>query len=362
MVPWLAILLTLATVISGAHLPPAEKIVIAHRGASGYLPEHSLPATAAAHVMGADYIEQDLVMTRDSRVVVLHDLYLERVTDVARVFPDRARGDGHFYVIDFTLEEIRRLALTERLSIRGGRLGARFPGRFPPGKSSFRIRTFEEVIELIQGLNHSTGREAGLYPEIKAPAFHRRAGRDISRAVLAVLKAYGYTGRSHRVYLQCFDPQELRRLRRGLMPELGMDLRLVQLIAEKGWKAPPIYGEGSVLSHDLGGQPVGAAMAAIAAYADGIGPWMGMIVGEESTRGRPLISDLAAQARAAGLVVHPYTFRAEKEYVPLYAENFEDLLDIFLFQAGVDGVFTDFPDRAAAYLRMKQKHGNTAAP
>ena len=173
----LSTLLTLAMVPLSV-LPAAaqDKIVIAHRGASGYLPEHSLPAKAMAHAMGADFIEQDLVLTRDNRLVVLHDLYLDAVTDVARVFPDRGRPDGHFYAIDFTLAELRRLALTERLVIEDGRSQPRFPGRFPPGQSSFRISTFEEEIELIQGLNRSTGRNVGLYPEIKSPAFHRHEG------------------------------------------------------------------------------------------------------------------------------------------------------------------------------------------
>jgi glycerophosphoryl diester phosphodiesterase len=352
MVPCLAIFLTLATVLSGTPLQAAEKIVIAHRGASGYLPEHSLAAKAAAHAMGADYIEQDLVMTRDDRLVVLHDLYLDHVTDVGRVFPDRGRGDGHFYAIDFTLAEIRQLSMTERVAIRDGRLAPTFPGRFPPGKSAFRVSTFEEEIELIQGLNRSTGREAGLYPEIKAPAFHRQAGRDISRAVLAVLKAYGYTGRGHRIFLQCFDARELQRLRRDLLPEFGMDLRLVQLIGERGWQwSPAATGRRS---------PAGA-LAAIAAYAEGIGPAMALIVDPAATRERLQFSDLVTEARAAGLLVHPYTFRADEAHLPSYADDFEDLLDIFLFKADVDGVFTDFPDRAAALLRHRSP-GKAATP
>jgi len=134
----LSTLLTLAMVpLSVIPAAAQEKIVIAHRGASGYLPEHSLPAKAMAYAMGADFIEQDLVLTQDNRLVVLHDLYLDAVTDVALVFPDRGRRDGHFYAIDFTLAELRRLALTERLVIKDGRSQPRFSGRFPlsPGCS-----------------------------------------------------------------------------------------------------------------------------------------------------------------------------------------------------------------------------------
>jgi glycerophosphoryl diester phosphodiesterase len=307
-----------------------------------------------AHAMGADFIEQDLVLTRDNRLVVLHDLYLDAVTDVARVFPDRGRPDGHFYAIDFTLAEIRRLALTERVVIKDGRSQPLFPGRFPPGQSSFRISTFEEEIELIQGLNRSTGRNAGLYPEIKSPAFHRHAGRDISRAVLDVLKTYGYTGRGDRIYLQCFDPEELRLLRQVLLPERGMDLKLVQLIAETRWETTQVYRDGKIVPYNADWMQAPGGMSEIAAYADGIGPWAAMIVKENSTRGKIVFSAMVEEAHAAGLVVHPYTFRVEKEYLPAYAADFEDLLNIFFFQAGVDGIFTDFPDRAVDFLRRKQ--------
>jgi glycerophosphoryl diester phosphodiesterase len=332
-----------------------EKIVIAHRGASGYLPEHSLPAKAMAHAMGADFIEQDLVLTRDGRLVVLHDLYLDRVTDVARVFPDRRRDDGHFYVIDFTLAEIRQLALTERQIIKDGRSQPRFPGRFPPGQSSFHVSTFEEEIELIQGLNRSTGRQAGLYPEIKSPRFHRQAGRDISRAVLEVLHAYGYTSRHDRIFLQCFDPDELQRLRRELLPERGMDIRLVQLIAETRWEATLVYQDGKTVPYNYDWMQAPGAMTRIAAYADGIGPWIGMIAPQTSTREALEFTHIVTEAHAAGLVVHPYTFRADKGFLPPYAADFEELLELFYFKAGVDGVFTDFPDRAVNFLRSQNE-------
>lgn len=353
---WITTMLTLTLAMVPLTVLPVvaqEKIVIAHRGASGYLPEHSLPAKAMAHAMGADFIEQDLVLTRDDRLVVLHDLILGLVTDVARVFPDRRRDDGHFYVIDFTLAEIRQLALTERLVNKDGRFLPRFPGRFPPGQSSFHVSTFEEEIELIQGLNRSTGRNVGIYPEIKSPAFHRQAGRDLSRAVLGVLKAYGYTARDDRIYLQCFDPEELRRLRRELLPELGMDIKLVQLIAETKWKTTLVYQDGQTVPYNYDWMQSPGAMTKIATYADGIGPWIGMVVTKTSTREKLSFSHIVQEAHEAGLVVHPYTFRIEKESLPPYAADLEDLLDIFCFQAGVDGVFTDFPDRAVNFLRKK---------
>ena len=128
----------------------APKLVIAHRGASAYLPEHTPAAKAVAFAMGADYVEQDVVLTRDGVPVVLHDIHIDTVTDVARRFPERRRADGRYYAIDFTLAELRRLAASERFDPRTG--NAVFAGRFPVGKSSFQVPTLEEELQLVQGL------------------------------------------------------------------------------------------------------------------------------------------------------------------------------------------------------------------
>ena len=312
----------------------AKKLVIAHRGASGYLPEHSMSAKAMAYAMGVDYIEQDVVMTKDDRLVVLHDRYLDRVTNVAELYSDRARKDGRYYVIDFTLEEIQQLEMTEGFKVKKGQQSAIFPQRFPLWKSSFRVHTFEDEIEMIQGLNDSTGNNIGIYPEIKAPAFFRHEGKDISKAVLRVLKKYGYISKFDRVYVQCFDSNETKRIHDELFPEFGMEVNLVQLLS------PSKNHE-----FDLG------EIREIAKYADGIGPHFSMIVKKESTKGNRVVTDLVREAHDVGLVVHPYTFRADTGYVPGYAEDFEDLLKIFYCDEGVDGVFTDFPDRAVEVLK-----------
>ena len=150
--------------LMGSAIAGNEKIVIAHRGASGYLPEHSMAAKAMAYAMGADYIEQDLVMTKDNHLVVLHDHYLDRVTNVAEAYPNRKRKDGRYYVIDFTLSEINQLEMTEGFKIENGKQVVTFPRRFPLWKSSFRVHTFEEEVEMIQGLNKSMGKNIGIYP------------------------------------------------------------------------------------------------------------------------------------------------------------------------------------------------------
>ena len=313
-------------------------IVIAHRGASGYLPEHILAGKAMAHAMGADYLEQDLVLSRDGVPIVLHDIQLDEVTDVARRFPGRARPDGRWYAIDFDLAELRTLFVRERMDLATG--AATYPGRFPLGsdgsESLFRLHTLDEELTLIRGLNRSTGREAGIYPELKAPAWHLAQGQDIAAAVLPVLERRGYLNAGQRIYIQCFEPETLVRLHR----ELGRTVPLVQLVGEPHWwpKSPA----------DFASMRTPAGLAAIAGYAAGIGPWIGHILLGRGPAGGPRTTNLVADAHAAGLLVHPYTFR--RDHVPEGFETFEDLLRTFVDDFKIDGLFTDFPDLAVCYL------------
>ncbi len=315
----------------------AETLVIAHRGASGYLPEHTLAAKALAHAMDADYLEQDVVLSRDGVPLVLHDIYLGPTTDVARRFPGRERDDGRFYAIDFDLAEIRQLRVHERSAIGvDGTERAVYPGRFPLGEGWAGVPTLAEEIDFIDGLNHSRGRRAGLYIELKAPRWHKRQGQDIATAVLAVLSDKGYAERAEDVFLQCFDDQTLRYLRNTLKTPLP----LIQLIADNGWH------EDGDIDYDHMRTPAG--LDAVARYADGIGPWLMQIYTGRAEDGTALFTDLVPEARARGLKVHPYTFRADE--LPPGVDSFETLLDLFIDHQHVDGLFTDFPDRVKDYL------------
>jgi len=315
-----------------------QKVVIAHRGASGYLPEHTLEAKAMAYAMGADYIEQDVVMTRDDQLIVLHDITLDRTTDVAEKFPDRVRDDGRFYAIDFTLAEIRQLTASEGFEIEDGERVQGYASRFPMGRSAFSVPTLAEEIELIQGMNKSTGKNIGIYPEVKSPEFHREAGKDISTAVVRMLRSYGYTSKQDKVFLQTFSFEELRIIHDEILPAEGVQLNLVQLI-------------GSASSYPWMFEDDG--MDKLGAYADGLGPEKGLVVARDSQKGNVQISELVTRAHAAGMQVHPYTYRLDPGQVPAYAESFEELLQIHYVDADVDGVFTDFPDRAVDYLRSR---------
>ncbi|MCL4148216.1 UNVERIFIED_CONTAM: hypothetical protein GTU68_034137, partial [Idotea baltica] len=168
---------------------PRKVIVIAHRGASGYLPEHTLEAKALAYGMGADYLEQDVVLTKDDIPVVMHDIHLDEVTDVRIKFPERHRKDGRYYAIDFTLAEIKQLHVSERFNHKT--LKPVFPHRFSSPLDVFKISTLAEEIQFIQGLNNSTGKDVGIYPELKAPAFHHEHDKDLAAIVLQVLAEHG---------------------------------------------------------------------------------------------------------------------------------------------------------------------------
>ncbi len=329
----LVIVLIVPLAIFAVAAPSApRRIVIAHRGASGYLPEHTLEAVALAYAMGADFLEQDAVLSKDGVPVVLHDIHLDTVSDVAQRFPDRKRPDGRFYAIDFTLAELKQLRVTERFDPSTG--CPVFSGRFPKGKCSFEIPTLEEEFQLVQGLNRSTGGNRGVYPEIKSPAWHRQQGQDITRIVLQLLDRYGYRTKEDKIYLQCFDFAEIKRIRR----DLGYEGKLILLIDPPGSGETP--DDPKILTR--------AGLEEVAKVADGIGPAIDLIV-QGKAGGVLKITDLVKNAHELKLEVHPFTFRADA--LPAYAQSLEELFRIFFIQVGVDGVFTDFADRGVAFVR-----------
>ena len=292
-------------------------IVIAHRGASAYLPEHCLAGKALAHGMGADFLEQDVIATRDGIAIVFHDLTLDATTDVVERFPGRARSDGQHYCIDFDLAELRQLRILERIDLGTGQL--HYPDRFPRNAAVFKIVTLAEELDFIRGLNASTGREAGIYTEIKDPAWHYEQGVDLSSLVLDALDRAGYLEAGQPAFLQCFDAQELQKLRERLGPGLAM----IQLLGDR--------------------LPAPAVLDGIAEYAQGIGPSLKAVLRSSANEPQGL-----SAVREAGLLVHPYTVRADD--LPSGYRQLDELLDTLIGELGVDGLFTDFPDRVHEYL------------
>lgn len=313
----------------------SPKVVIAHRGASGYLPEHTFAAKAMAYAMGADYLEQDVVLTKDDQAIILHDIYLDAVTDVAQRFPNRSRNDGLHYAIDFTLKEIRSLEIHERVDLRSKK--AFYPNRFSPDHAIFRIHTLAEEIELIQGLNNHMGRNAGLYVEIKDPQWHQKEGKDITKIVLDILNRFGYKTPKDRIFIQCFDIAVLKRLKFDLKTQIP----LIQMVGENSW-----WPDSSV-NYDYLRSAEG--LKEIATYAVGIGPWIYHVFSGKDKYRNPLLTSLVRDAHANGLVVHPYVFN--KDQLPNGIKDLNELLNIFYVQLKVDGVFTDFPDLVVQFLK-----------
>ncbi len=268
-----------------------ETLVLAHRGASGHLPEHTLAAYTLAWSMGADYLEPDVVLTKDGVAICAHDVNMERVTDVAERFPDRAREDGKWYWIDFTLDEVRTL----RVTYAGA--GAQVGGAVP---------TFEEFLRLVDRLNAIGGKDGrasvGVIPEPKRPGFHHAAGHNVEMRVWTTLVARGYATEDDLAIIQCFDLGALEALEQA-----GCEIRLVWLIGEA---------------------PTDADLQRAALFCHGLGPNRKLL--EDEATGEPLT--LLARAREMGLALYPYTFKDEPEATSR-----------FFHEHGVDGLFTDFP-------------------
>jgi glycerophosphoryl diester phosphodiesterase len=316
----------------GKNLPVLHPIVIAHRGASGYRPEHTLASYELAIGMGADFIEPDLVSTKDGVLIARHENEISETTDVASrpEFADRRtvkRIDGRevagWFSEDFTLTEIKTLRARERLPFRD----QSFNGRF-------EVPTFAEVLALARRKSAEKGRTIGVYPETKHPSYFRSLGIALEEPLLAELRDAGATP----AYIQSFEVENLRELRKVTA------LPLIQLLEAAGQPWDFTVAGDSRTYQDLA---TPAGLAEIATYADGIGPDKRMIV-PAGPDGRllpptPLVED----AHYAGLLVHPWTFRNDGSFLAAeYAGDPEREYEQF-FALGVDGLFSDFSDTAS---------------
>ena len=311
-----------------------QKWVIAHRGASGYLPENTLPAFAMAHGLGSDWLELDVILSQDDQPIVLHDTYLDRLTDVNQRFPGRQRQDNLSYALDFYLEELGQLRVSER---RDQQENSAFPGRFPQGHSRFDIPTLAEVVQLIQGLNHSTGKKVGLLIEIKSPRWHHQQGRDLSQKVLEVLEHLSVNDNNCPIILESFDAPEVKRLRY----ELKAEFPLLQLMEKNSWQESAETDYEFLLTKE--------GLQTLSEHVQGIAVWTGHVLEGKYLSGMPQLSSLVKDAHELGLKVYTYTLRVDA--LPTYIRSFEEMLHIFYYEANVDGIITDFPDRANKYLR-----------
>ncbi|MCW5321307.1 glycerophosphodiester phosphodiesterase [Verminephrobacter aporrectodeae subsp. tuberculatae] len=370
-----ALALTLAA-CSGSDAPDYptldgnKPLVIGHRGASGYLPEHTLEGYRRAIALGADFIEPDLVATSDGALVARHEPNITATTDVSqrpefasrktKKMIDGVQEEGWF-VTDFTLAEIKTLRAVQPMAERDQSYNGKF-----------QIPTFEEVLDLAKTEGAKAGRSVGVYPETKHPSYHARQGLPLEDRLLAILAKYGYTTSAAPVIVQSFEVSNLKYLR----SKTG--LRLVQLVDANG-----VHPDGSMDLSAPYDRPYDFAVAGdartfaslltpeglkeVKTYADGIGPWKPYLIssrqvdtnqdgkaddlngdGTIDERDRVLLpaTEVLKNAHAAGLFVHAYTFRNEARRLASDFRGDPRAEYRLFFDLGVDGVFSDFPDTA----------------
>ena len=347
-------------------------IVIGHRGASGELPEHTIEAYRLAILRGADFIEPDLVSTKDGVLIARHEPNLINTTDVASraefasrkktVLVDGAAEEG-FFASDFTLAEIKTLRAVMPQGFRD-----------QVYNGLLQVPTLGEIIDLVKEVEVQTGKKIGIYPETKHPTYHDNLGLSLEEKLIDTLKVKGFTD-PKRIFIQSFEVSNLKDLNNTIMPAAGVNLPLVQLL-----DAYDVANDGTLLYQDVNARPydfVGkgdtrtygdlltpAGLKEIAAYADGIGPWKRQIISvktvDNNNDGKPddlnndgVINDadkvtlaptsLVSDAHKEGLVVHPYTFRNESRSLASNYNNNPELEFRQFINLGVDGYFTDFP-------------------
>ena len=354
---------------SGWNSEKGRPLVIGHRGASGYLPEHTLESYALAIELGADYIEPDLVATKDGVLIARHEPNMIATTNVSQLpqFASRKRKavvDGieeeGFFASDFTWAEIKQIRAVQAF----GERDQGFNGRY-------RIPTFEDVIELAKRKGREEGRTIGVYPETKHPTYHQNLGLALEDRVLSVLQREGWNHRGAPVFIQSFEQANLKVLR------TRTSVRLVQLVdaddvAPDGtitYAAPfdrpydwAVAGRAGTFGDLLTPQ----GLAEVRTYADGIGPWKPYIISAACLKveagkcadanGDGLVNDadrkllppsaVIANAHAQGLLVHPYTFRNEQRRLASDYKGNPVGEYLAFYEAGVDGLFSDFPDSA----------------
>lgn len=323
-----------------------NRVIIAHRGASGYVPEHTLGSYALAITMGADYVEPDLVMTSDGHLVARHDNELSLTTDVSqrKEFADRYRTqaiDGAtmsgWFSEDFTLAELKTLRVKERIpNIRPG--NSRMDG-------TFQIPTFQEIIDLVKSMQISQRRLIGIYPEIKHSTHFKSLGLSMELPVVQTFHSNGYRGSRAPVYIQSFEVNNLKELRNMT------SLRLLQLFDSKNSQPFDQVLHSTGLTYGQMATPEG--LREVSLYANAVGPDKSYIIPRDANNRLGTPTSFVKDAHAVGLKVHPYTFRAENSFLPADFRSadpsdaafgdFAGELKAF-FDTGIDGLFSDQPD------------------
>ncbi len=264
----------------------SESVVIAGQDDNAPLVGNTLPALVLAAATGTDYIAHQLVMTKDDHLVALDTILLGNATNVASIFPERKREDGNYYAVDFSLVEMRQLS----------RVGADFEAAM-----DLRIPSFEDILLLTEKLEKELGRKIGIYPEIKNPWFHAREGKDISNSALKMLKRYGYKSTDDAVFLACYDPDELQRIHKTLMPAMDMDILLVQILDTNSGEETKRQNINDWVSYNYDWMFTNSGLKLLSSYIDAIGLKQSMFLDDQMNL---VLSDFMSATQASGMQVH----------------------------------------------------------
>lgn len=347
---WINSTMTFVLLLSALNVNAQSPLVIGHRGAAGHRPEHTLASYQLAIEMGADYIEPDLVMTKDKFLVARHENEISETTNAAIVFPDKKTTktvDGQkitgWFVEDLTLAELKTLKANERLKFRNHD----YDGKF-------EVPTFTEILAFVKEKSLEYKREVGIYPETKHPTYFRSIGLPLEEALIAELEKFGMNKNDSNVFIQSFEMSNLKILKK-LTP-----LPLIFLVG--GAKEIPY---DHIIVNDkrtYGDLMKPASLKELSATIAGIGPDKRLIIptGPLGILKKP--TTLVQDAHAANLLVHPYTFRNEKGFLHLAYLGDPQKEYLQFYKLGVDGLFSDFPDVAvkarAIFMNTQTKDKN----
>lgn len=321
-----------------------EKKVMAHRGASGQLPENSMSSFVLAAVTKSDFISMELVMTKDNHLVVFRDIVITNRTNVADIFPGRARQDGKYYIIDFTLLELQQLSLVDKR------------GDYPAG---IRIPAFSDVLFLLRRLEKNLGYSIGIAPEIKKPWFHLNEGKDISSRTVDILEQYGYTETGSVVLLQCYDPEELQKIHKTLLPSRAIDLQLVQLIDSNDGNETQRLKNGKWMPYNSKWMFTRLGTKLLAIYADAVAvdKIRLLTIAED-----PVFNDFLSTLKAAQVKILALFLNTNTGDTPAYFSSFAELLTKICEQESVDILVTDSPAQTIDFLQKRKEDKKSILP
>ncbi len=302
-----------------------ELIIIGDNGAGEQLVKHSLPAVTLAASGDIDYIALPVVMTADNQLIVFRELTLNHHTDVAKLFPGRSHDDGSYNVIDFTLAEIRQLRLKNRFDTDSSQL-------------SFAIPTLREELSLIRRLESILNKQIGISLEPKHPWFHLNKGKDISSASLDILADYSYVDADSKIFVQCFDPEELQRIHDKLLPEKQLNLPLIQLIGNNDGLETRQENSGKFSPYSYDWLYTNSGLKIVSSYAAVIALPDNKVTDENGTL---LLTDYITSAHENGLKVFIYPFTRQNQPPPPSTTTFSARHSFYLGNVDLDGLYTD---------------------